>query len=129
MPRLSIEARRRIISLVSGGFSIPSTYHSAFHVRFYSTRKYTPCVDIRTTCMHGYIPRVTIFHAWLYPTRGYIPRVTIFFTRGYTYSTRGTTRDVYVPRYKETWSTQTRNGIHWIPRVITRVVMRGIVKL
>ena len=28
-------------------------------------------------CMHGYIPRVTIFHAWLYPTCGYIPHVTI----------------------------------------------------
>ena len=45
-------------------------------------RKYTPCVDIRTTCMHGYIPRVTIprvaiSHAWLYSTRDYIPRVAI----------------------------------------------------
>ena len=32
---------------------------------------------MRTTCMHGYIPHVTIFHAWLYTTHGYIPRVAI----------------------------------------------------
>ena len=71
-------------------------------------------------------------HAWLYSTRDYIPRVAISHAWLYStrdYSTRGTTRDVYVPRYKETWSTQTRNGMHWIPRVITRVVMRGKVKL
>ena len=54
---------------------------------------YIPRVDILRTYVHvGYIPRVAIprvdiFHAWLYTTRGYM------------YSTRGTTRDVYVPRY------------------------------
>ena len=40
----------------------------------------------------------------------------------------GTTRDVYVPCHEETWSTQTRNGIHYdfviVPRVSTRVKMK-----
>ena len=42
--------------------------------------------------------------------------------------TRGTTRDVYVPRHEETWSTQTRNRIHYdfvvVPRMSTRVKMK-----
>ena len=33
-------------------------------------------------------------------------------TRGMWVSTRGTTPDVYAPRYEETWSTQTRDGMH-----------------
>ena len=39
-----------------------------------------------------------------------IPRVAT--TRGAWVSTRGTTRDVYAPRYEKTWSTQTRGGMH-----------------
>ena len=60
-----------------------------------------------------------------YSTRGHSAREN----RGI--DTRGTTRDVYdvyVPRHEETWSMQTRNGIHYdfviVPRVSTRVKMK-----
>ena len=66
-------------------------------------------MSVSCNSTRGYIPHMDILYAWTYSTRAWL------------YSTRGTTRDVYVARYYETWSTQTRNGIHWVPRVITRV--------
>ena len=69
MPRLSIEARKRIVSLVSGGFTVPSIVQRL--------EEECPCVPMNVPCnsMRGYIPRVAIFHAWTYSTRGHIPRV------------------------------------------------------
>ena len=54
---------------------------------------------VATICvLHMAIPSVTI-------PRVAIPLVTI------PRVTRQITRDVYVPRHKKTWSTQTHNGI------------------
>ena len=68
------------------------------------------CVSIRGCYTHDY------------STRGHSAREN----RGI--DTRGTTRDVYVPRHEETWSMQTRYGIHYdfvvVPHVSTRVKMK-----
>ena len=61
--------------------------------------------------MHGYSTRGYSMRAI---THGYSTRgITYgYSTRGMWVSMRGTMRDVYAPCYKETWSTQTCDGMH-----------------
>ena len=58
-------------------------------------------------CMPMCVPCVTIPHVTITHVESHvaIPRVE------HGYSTRGTTRDVYITRSKKTWSTQTRSRI------------------
>ena len=120
MPHLSIKARRRIVSLVSGGFTVPSIVQ-----RLEEECRCVP-MSVPYNSTHGYIQRVAIFHAWTYSTRGHIPRV-----HGYIpcVGLNETCMLHAIRKRGPRLSTQTRNGIHWVPRVITRVKTRGKVKL
>ena len=117
MPRLSIPARRRIISLISGGFCVPSivqrleqekvvvskctVYNLMKKFRLKGAkdlpRRRKARILTYIYSMHGYIPRMDTLHMWLYSTHGYIPRMDLL--HAWLYSMRGSTRDVYVPCY------------------------------
>ena len=110
VPRLSIEARRRIVSLVSGGFTVPSIVQRV--------EEECPCVLMSVPCnsTRGYIPCMDIFHAWLYSMRGHTLRVDIFHACMAIFHAWDYTRRVCCTLLGN-MSTQTRNGIYWVPRV------------
>ena len=85
MPRLSIEARRRIVSLVSGRFTVPSIVQRLEEEKVVVSKRAVydlvkkfrlkGVINAWLYSTRGYILRVAIFHAWTYSTHGHIPRV------------------------------------------------------
>ena len=78
MPRLSIEARRRIIVLlVSGRFTVPSIVQRLEEEKVVVSKR--AVYDLVKKFRHKGVINVwlRIFHAWLYSTRGHTLRVDI----------------------------------------------------
>ena len=98
MLRLSIEARRRIVSFYSCEYSIPSIVQQLEQEN----------VEVSK-------------HAIYWGNKFGI-------VNNHVLATRGGTRNVYVPRHEKSWTTQTCNGNNYrfimVPHVFTHVKMK-----
>ena len=108
MPRLSIEARRRIVSLYSCGYSVPVIVQRLEQedVKVSKRAVYDLVKKFRLKGVVKDLPRRK--KARILTGEMKRPATRVIALRAT--ATRGSTRDVYVPRHEKSWSTQTRYG-------------------